>query len=109
MKRIAIIVAMQSEFELVSNILENAEKKLSPEKFQSFADAFNLLDLSDPDSIKEFSEYLSKNLEELCDKQIYDISQANFKGYDTLFQQKLKWYRRIEQRLKKIEPKNSGV
>ena len=58
---------------------------------------------------KEFSDYLSKNLQSLCDKQMYDISQAKFKGYDTLFQQKLKWYRRIEQRLKKIEPKNSGV
>ena len=31
---------------------------------------------------------------------MYDISQANFKGYKTLFQQRLKWYRRIEQRLK---------
>ena len=58
---------------------------------------------------KEFTEYLSSTLEKLCDKQIYDISQAKFKGYETLFQQKLKWYRRIEQRLKKINPTNSGV
>ena len=58
---------------------------------------------------KEFTEHLSTTLEKLCDKQIYEISQANFKGYDTLFQQRLKWYRRIEQRLKKITPKNSGV
>ena len=40
---------------------------------------------------------------------MYEISQAKFAGYDTLFQQKLKWYRRIEQRLKKIEIKGSGV
>jgi len=50
---------------------------------------------------KEFTEYLAKNLEELCDKQFYDISHAQFDGYDTLFQQPLKWYRKIEQRLKR--------
>ena len=49
---------------------------------------------------KEYSDYLAKTLESLCDKQMYDISQANFAGYKTLFQQRLKWYRRIEQRLK---------
>ena len=49
---------------------------------------------------KEFTNYLAKTLESLCDKQMYDISQAKFAGYQTLFQQKLKWYRRIEQRLK---------
>lgn len=59
---------------------------------------------------KEFTHNLAKNLEELCDKQIQDISHARFSGYNTLFQQRLKWYRRIEQRLKKIDiKKNSGV
>lgn len=58
---------------------------------------------------KAFTDYLSKTLENLCDKQFFDISKGNFKGYETLFQQKLKWYRRIEQRLKKIEVKGSGV
>ena len=58
---------------------------------------------------KEFTKHLGLTLQSLCDKQMYDISQGNFKGYETLFQQKLKWYRRIEQRLKKIEPKASGV
>ena len=58
---------------------------------------------------KETTAFLGKTLESLCDKQMYEISQAKFKGYDTLFQQKLKWYRRIEQRLKKIEIKGSGV
>ena len=58
---------------------------------------------------KETTTFLGKTLESLCDKQMYEISQAKFKGYDTLFQQKLKWYRRIEQRLKKIEIKGSGV
>lgn len=58
---------------------------------------------------KEFADYLANTLEKLCDKQIYEISKAKFAGYDTLFQQRLKWYRRIEQRLKKINPTNSGV
>ncbi len=51
---------------------------------------------------KEYSDYLAKELEKLCDKQMYDISQANFGGYETLFQQKLKWYRAFEQHLKRI-------
>ena len=58
---------------------------------------------------KESTKYLGTVLEKLCDKQMFEISQAQFKGYDTLFQQRLKWYRRIEQRLKKIEIKGSGV
>lgn len=58
---------------------------------------------------KELTAYLEKNLEHACDKQNADISEGNLKGYKTLFQQKLKWYRKIEQRLKKIEIKGSGV
>jgi 1-acyl-sn-glycerol-3-phosphate acyltransferase len=58
---------------------------------------------------KEFSELLAKALEATCDKQNSDISEGNLAGYKTLFQQKLKWYRKIEQRLKKIEIKGSGV
>ncbi|MFA7658281.1 MAG: lysophospholipid acyltransferase family protein [Candidatus Gastranaerophilaceae bacterium] len=58
---------------------------------------------------KEFSEYLAEILEQTCDKQNSDIAEGNLTGYKTLFQQKLKWYRKIEQRLKKIEIKGSGV
>jgi len=58
---------------------------------------------------KEYTKVLAKKLEELCDKQITEISEGNLVGYKTLFQQKLKWYRKIEQRLKKIEIKGSGV
>ena len=58
---------------------------------------------------KEFTEYLAKILEELCDRQMYEISHAQFEEYDTFFQQKLKWYRRIEQRLKRSGiPKTEG-
>lgn len=58
---------------------------------------------------KEFTIYLANILEKVCDKQNADIFEGNLKGYKTLFQQKLKWYRKIEQRLKKIEIKGSGV
>lgn len=58
---------------------------------------------------KEYSDQLAKILEKTCDKQNSDIAEGNLKGYKTLFQQKLKWYRKIEQRLKKIEIKGSGV
>lgn len=55
---------------------------------------------------KEYTDYLSGILEELCDKQMDEISHARFKGYKTLFQQRLAWYRRIEQWLKRID--NTG-
>lgn len=58
---------------------------------------------------KEFSNYLANVLEQTCDKQNEDIYEGKLAGYKTLFQQKLKWYRKIEQRLKKIEIKGSGV
>lgn len=58
---------------------------------------------------KEYTAFLAKTLEDLCDKQMQEISEGNLAGYKTLFQQKLKWYRKIEQRLKKIEIKGSGV
>lgn len=58
---------------------------------------------------KEYSCILAKTLEDACNKQNSDVAEGNLKGYKTLFQQKLKWYRKIEQRLKKIEIKGSGV
>ncbi len=58
---------------------------------------------------KDYTHFLAADLEKLCDSQFDDIRHARFAGYDTLFQQKLKWYRRIEQRLKKVELPKSGV
>lgn len=58
---------------------------------------------------KEYTDFLANTLETLCDKQMSEICEGNFAGYKTLFQQKLQWYRKIEQRLKKIEIKGSGV
>ncbi len=79
-----------------------------PEVLVEFGDLIEL-DNDKPDR-KEYTHFLGKTLEDLCDKQINDISNANFYGYQTLFQRKLKWYRQIEQRLKKIDMnKNSGI
>lgn len=54
---------------------------------------------------KEFTDFLANKLETLCDSQLDDLSHARFAGYKTLFQQKLAWYRRIEQWLKRIDVK----
>ncbi len=58
---------------------------------------------------KGYTHFLAEELEKLCDSQFDDIRHARFAGYETLFQQRLKWYRRIEQRLKKVELPKSGV
>ena len=58
---------------------------------------------------KSYSEQLAKILEKVCDNQNAKVAEGHLVGYKTLFQQKLKWYRKLEQRLKKIEIKGSGV
>ena len=78
-----------------------------PEVLIEFGDIIHLSD--DKPDRKEYTNHLGKILEELCDKQIDDISNGRFEGYEVLYQSKLRWYRRIEQRLKKIERRNSGV
>ena len=60
-------------------------------------------------SRKDYSDLLSNALEHACDNQNSEVAEGKLTGYKTLFQQKLKWYRKIEQRLKKIEIKGSGV
>ena len=77
-----------------------------PEVFVEIGEPIKL-DNDKPDR-KEYTKFLGATLEKLCDKQFYDISHANFQGYETLFQKRLKWYRRIEQRLKKIDAKRSS-
>ena len=52
---------------------------------------------------KEFTKLLEDKLTETSDKQFADISQGNIDEYKILFKQHLKWYRRIEQRLKRID------
>src|SRR5574344_1692681 len=77
---------------------------LRADRPEVIAEIGNVIELTDEDmDRKELSHILQNKMEELCDKQFHDITAANFEGYKTLFQQKLRWYRKIEQRLKKIE------
>ena len=79
-----------------------------PEVMVEFGDLIELTD--DKPDRKEYTHFIEQKLTELCDKQFAEISQGYLKGYETLFQSKLRWYRRIEQRLKRIDIKmNSGV
>ena len=59
---------------------------------------------------KALTHELEKNFEALCDRQFYDITQGNIEGYEYLYKQKLKWYKKLEKRLKKVDvPSGSGV
>lgn len=83
---------------------------LRADKPEVLVEVNDVLTLDSPNfDRKEFSQYLASMLEKACDKQNKEIADGNLTGYKTLFQQKLKWYRKIEQHLKKIEIKGSGV
>ena len=56
-----------------------------------------------PKDRKELNHILEKALEQTCDEQFKDISNGDVSKYNSLFKQHLKWYRRIEQRLKRID------
>lgn len=59
---------------------------------------------------KNLTHMLEHALTETCDAQAYDISHGEVSKYSILFKQHLKWYRRIEQRLKNVDlPPVSGV
>lgn len=59
---------------------------------------------------KDYTKFLEAKLTETSDEQFRNISQGNMDDYKILFKQHLKWYRRIEQRLKSIDlPDVSGV
>lgn len=59
---------------------------------------------------KSMTHMFERALEEVCDNQFREISQGDISKYNILFKQHLKWYRRIEQRLKSIDlPPVSGV
>ena len=52
---------------------------------------------------KELTHMFEKALEKTCDAQFEEISKGDVGKYNILFKQHLKWYRRIEQRLKSID------
>lgn len=59
---------------------------------------------------KDLTSMFEQSLTQACDSLSYDISHGNVSEYNILFKQHLKWYRRIEQRLKSIDlPPVSGV
>lgn len=59
---------------------------------------------------KELTHMLEKNFEALCDKQFAEITHGDIEDYEYLYKQKLKWYKKLEKRLKKIDiNRNSGV
>ena len=59
---------------------------------------------------KELTHKLEHDFETLCDRQFDDIRHGHVEDYEYLYKQKLKWYKKLEKRLKKIDmPPGSGV
>lgn len=59
---------------------------------------------------KELTAVFEKALEKTCDELFAEIARGDISEYEILFKQHLKWYRRIEQRLKSIDlPPVSGI
>lgn len=52
---------------------------------------------------KELTHLFEREMVKTCDSQFEDISHGDIEDYKILFKQHLKWYRRIEQRLKRID------
>lgn len=52
---------------------------------------------------KQLTHMLERSLEAICDKQMHTIAEGDLDNHKILFKQHLKWYRRIEQRLKRID------
>ena len=69
------------------------------------------IELTDPDIDRhEYTKVLEQALAQTCDYQFHNISSGKVEDYTILFKQHLKWYRRIEQRLKSIDlPEVSDV
>ena len=76
-----------------------------PEVIVEFGKRIEMVKGNDLDKLsrKELTHYLERALEETCDNQFKEMSQGDISKYNILFKQHLKWYRRIEQRLKSID------
>ena len=72
-----------------------------PEVLVEFGKRIELTDASI--DRKELTHMFENAMAEVCDNQMKDISSGNIEDYEILFKQHLKWYRRIEQRLKNID------
>ena len=81
-----------------------------PEVVVEFGKRIELSKENMPKDRKELTHKLEKAMEDVCDNQAYEISHGDISKYNILFKQHLKWYRRIEQRLKSIDlPPVAGV
>lgn len=78
-----------------------------PEVLVEFSEPIILTD--DKVNRKEYTQFLADIMTQACDNQFKELSEGKLEEYKTLFQQELRWYRKIEQRLKKIEIRGSGV
>jgi 1-acyl-sn-glycerol-3-phosphate acyltransferase len=58
---------------------------------------------------KEFIHRLERGFETLCDAQTANIAKANFDGYKYFFVQRPQWYKKIENRLKRVGMKKIGM
>lgn len=74
-----------------------------PEVIVEFGERIELSRETMPYDRKELTHMLEKSMEKVCDNQAYEISHGDITKYNILFKQHLKWYRRIEQRLKSID------
>jgi 1-acyl-sn-glycerol-3-phosphate acyltransferase len=80
-----------------------------PEVVVDFGNRIELTRENLPDR-KTLTHKLEQALTTACDEQAQNISHGEVSKYNILFKQHLKWYRRIEQRLKSIDlPPVSGV
>ena len=80
-----------------------------PEVVVDFGERIEVTSVEADIDRKEYTNFLAAKLTETCDKQFMKISQGQVEDYEFLFKPKLKWYRRIEQRLKRIDMPESGV
>ena len=76
-----------------------------PEVIVEFGKRIELVKGNELDKLsrKDLTYYLEHSMQEVCDNQFKEISQGDITKYNILFKQHLKWYRRIEQRLKSID------
>lgn len=74
-----------------------------PEVVVTFGEKLTLTKDNLPADRKELTHLFEKEMVKTCDSQFEDISHGRVEDYKILFKQHLKWYRRIEQRLKRID------
>ncbi len=72
-----------------------------PEVIVDFGKRIELTDINI--DRRKYTEFLENSLTQTCDEQFSRISNGEIDDYKIVFKQHLKWYRRIEQRLKSID------